>query len=1208
MSKKLKDKNVIGVCCAALRQLSVLEPLSAICRTANAIGLRVHIFQSFEEFEEDTDLSCGEESVYDLINYDMLCGLVVFGERIKDQTIIRSLVDKAMEHGIPVVSFDQKQKDCFNLTFEYADAFEQIVRHLVEHHHFTKYFVMAGLKDNAFSDERLDVIRRVFAENGLTLKEEDIAYGGFWELPAKAVMEDFFAKNRELPEAFIALNDTMATVIIDELQKRGYNVPKDTTVTGFDGIELAENFIPKITTAKQQFEDAGRIVVELIDDYRNGKITEVCDVQVPFQMQLSQSCGCESIDFSHFSRSVRGLETNYENSKRFAFYMDQMTRRMTAKSNMESMLNNAASYAQFVDTHDYKYLCVKKSFMQYDDAYFNRLSKINPVFTDYVKKDMVLLFKSELDEFEVGSMTDFCGRDLLPNLEEVHEKVKNLLFISIHVGKDVYGYMAANFILGNKDIYKTRMYSDKLANALLLIKQKSLLTNSNRELEKAKNELEMMYILDPMTGIYNRRGFYQKYEEFLVKQQGGYVSVVSVDLDRLKPLNDTYGHQEGDFAIKSLGEALKEMVGENGLCARFGGDEFVAILHHDKKMDDITEVLWNDMVERLEQKRRALLKPYAIRTSLGVVQEPMSANMDIDALISKSDKLLYEMKRLHHEQEDEALEKAQNVTQSILNHPLFEALSEASDYVYVYVLDMNTLESRWSKNFVSYFGVPQEYILDPNEMWISHVHPDDKMLYVDDIRKVFCGESTHHACQYRAKNIYGEYVWVECKGKVVRKSAGENIFAGMITRLDNQSIYDSLTGLKTKLQFYAYDYTDESGVVCLFEIDYFRKMSNNYGYDKMDEILVEIGKFLASFKDMGVTAYRFVEDQFVCILPDQTLEEAEEMFVKLNKEVGTHTLENGVKIAVSYSAAAICYPIAGETGADDIVNRLEMVLSYAKAERRGKMTFYTEEISNKELRRKQLKLELSESISNDFEGFELFYQPWMSETGERIVGCEALLRWKGRTIKDSYPGEFIPLLEESDEIIEVGRFVMREAMRQQKEWEKTYGDIIVSFNVSYHQFLVEGYADEMKQVAEEYDVNPQQMVIELTESRDVDSPKELACVFEELRGMGFRIVLDDFGTGYASMEMLKKLPCDGIKIEHSFVRELSQEGHQTDFAIIKSILYLCSELGHQVVVEGVENEEVDTIIKSMKPGYLQGYYYSKPVCKSEFEELLQKLR
>ena len=202
--------------------------------------------------------------------------------------------------------------------------------------------------------------------------------------------------------------------------------------------------------------------------------------------------------------------------------------------------------------------------------------------------------------------------------------------------------------------------------------------------------------------------------------------------------------------------------------------------------------------------------------------------------------------------------------------------------------------------------------------------------------------------------------------------------------------------------------------------------------------------------------------------------------------------------------------------------------------------------------------------------------------------------------------EFIKVLEDYGGIREVGFWVMEQAIKQQVAWRDTYGELQVSFNVSYQQFMDEDFENRLISYVEKYGVNPSYMIIELTESCQVDKPQELASMFDRLRGRGFKVALDDFGTAYASLEMLKCLHVDYIKVEHSFVRELSEPGHDIDYVIIDNLLRMCRRLGYDSIVEGVENGKVADIVGEMDVTLLQGYYYSRPVCRNDFEKLLEE--
>ncbi len=540
----------------------------------------------------------------------------------------------------------------------------------------------------------------------------------------------------------------------------------------------------------------------------------------------------------------------------------------------------------------------------------------------------------------------------------------------------------------------------------------------------------------------------------------------------------------------------------------------------------------------------------------------------------------------------------------IFNNELFEAFATASDNVYIYVCDMRTNISRWSMASVKYFGLEGEYIEDAGAMWERHIHPDDRALYQEDIGGVFSGAKARHECQYRAKNAEGEYIWLECKGSVIKDADGTPIiFAGLMTRLDGQNKYDSLTGLLTMHEFPHYDFTQKKGVALLVGLDGFRKVVSNYGYNASDDILVFFSKKIKEFCKPEWKVFRFSGDEFLIIAYGADKDAVNDFFDKVDREIDRTELADGHRISLSASGGAVLFPEDADNR-EILVNRLEHSLDYAKNHYRGNLVFFSEEIAKVHKRNLMLREDLKQSIENDFKGFELFFQPFVNPETHRIAGCECLLRWKGEKVTNSYPMEFVKILEDYGGIREVGFWVMEQAIRQQVKWREKYGELQVSFNVSYQQFLDDDFEEKIVSYLEKYGCNPSYMIIELTESCQVDKPQELASMFDRLRKRGFKVALDDFGTAYASLEMLKSLHVDYIKVEHSFVRELSEPGHDIDYVIIDNLLNMCKRLGYDSIIEGVENDKVASIVGEMEASLLQGYYYSRPVCLEEFEQLL----
>ena len=165
---------------------------------------------------------------------------------------------------------------------------------------------------------------------------------------------------------------------------------------------------------------------------------------------------------------------------------------------------------------------------------------------------------------------------------------------------------------------------------------------------------------------------------------------------------------------------------------------------------------------------------------------------------------------------------------TILDNALFTAFSEASEQVYIYVCDVKQDLSHWSKNAVTFFGLPGEYMENAAELWMAKIHPDDRGRYLKDIQDVFTGVKTHHSCEYRARSQAGDYVWLECRGTMMKNEQGEPwLFAGMMTRLDARNKIDPLTGLPTMREFAALDFACAHGVVMVVGFDGFREVINN---------------------------------------------------------------------------------------------------------------------------------------------------------------------------------------------------------------------------------------------------------------------------------------------------------------------------------------------------------------------------------------------
>lgn len=541
---------------------------------------------------------------------------------------------------------------------------------------------------------------------------------------------------------------------------------------------------------------------------------------------------------------------------------------------------------------------------------------------------------------------------------------------------------------------------------------------------------------------------------------------------------------------------------------------------------------------------------------------------------------------------------------NILENELFESFANASDNIYIYVCDMQTDLSRWSKNTVDYFNLEGEYIKNTGPKWMEYIHPDDRAAYLKDIEAVFSGASSRHSCQYRAKNKYGDYVWLECKGSVISDEDGKPlVFAGLMTRLDNQNKYDPLTHLLTSYEMQKYDFTAGHGAILLLGINSFRMINNTNGFLYGNKVLIALSEYLEQTAGKDNRVFRLQGDEFVILAPNSSKEELRKLFKDVNNYC---TNIRGLK-SFSVSAGLVSYPDDG-TDFNTLMSNLEHSLEYAKEEKKEWIAEFSDKISQRHLRISRLHEALTTSIHNNFEGFELYFQPILDAKTQKIAECECLLRWKTPEIQDATPYEFIKILEDSGEIREVGTWVMEEALRHAAMWQKKYLNISVSFNVSYIQLQDGEFIDKLIAKAQELEVDPQFVMVELTESCSANDTEMLSLQFGKLQKLGFKIAMDDFGTEYASFGLLHDVSMDVLKIDQKFVRGLVSEGNRTDMAIIENVVNMCRQLSIQTVAEGIETEEIQNIIRNIGVSYLQGYLYSRPVPADEFERMIEAER
>ena len=631
-------KRCIGLCVACINEYGPSDFYCAVYRRAREYGYGLLVYNSGAE-KVSSKYHEGELAIYDHIDYDRLDGLIVMSETIKDERVLKRIISGARERGVFTVCLDRPVEGCYNVLFNYTAGFEAIVRHVIVKHGCKDICVMAGIKGNSFSEERVESCRRVMAEYGLTLPDENIMYGEFWSRPTAAEMDKFLTSGRELPDAIVCCNDSMAMTVCSKLGEYGYTVPDDVIVTGFDGIFDEKFHIPRLTTAKQDADLAGEKAVDAVIAHKNGRIQDNFAL-IDHKIQLTHSCGCKPIDYREASGGISVLFDIMTYDNGVDSDMHDLNDAVASSSDLSEVSENIFRYSDSY-TWFYYCLCISEHFMSISSDYSRYLSSS----ADPGNTRLVLC-----EEFDGERIPPYCAKKPL-HIEEALEKYGVLLYFPLHFQEMSVGY-GVSVILPEQQLARDNGALKRLTKYTRNLNHSLEIANTQSVMRKVIAELQALYVRDH-TGLFNRRGFYNEINRCiglaLDDTRVYYLVIVSVDMDGLKTINDTYGHSEGDVAIKAIADAMCSLWGDNEICARFGGDEFIIASLTTRAPKKHAQILMDELTGSLDRFNESSGKPYDVRVSLGMAYKKIVHNMQVDDLIKAADNLMYKEKATHED-------------------------------------------------------------------------------------------------------------------------------------------------------------------------------------------------------------------------------------------------------------------------------------------------------------------------------------------------------------------------------------------------------------------------------------------------------------------------------------------------------------------------------------------------------------------------------
>jgi len=430
-------------------------------------------------------------------------------------------------------------------------------------------------------------------------------------------------------------------------------------------------------------------------------------------------------------------------------------------------------------------------------------------------------------------------------------------------------------------------------------------------------------------------------------------------------------------------------------------------------------------------------------------------------------------------------------------------------------------------------------------------------------------------------------------------------------RLLKLAHFDTLTGLPNRSQFYdslthSLNQAKEhkwSLAVLFLDMDRFKNVNDTLGHTIGDELLRQFSSRLVDCLRVRDTIGRFGGDEFAAILMlPEGAQNAIAVVDKIREAMRRPFDLKGHEVTVTASIGIAVYPDDG-SDPDALIQYADTAMYRAKEAGRDAFRFFTAEMNAQSLARLDLENALRRAIEN--EEFVLFFQPKVHIGTGRISGAEVLLRWARPGHGMVSPALFIPILEETGLIVRVGTWVLHEACRKISQWGKTNtGAVHLSVNVSGIQFFVGGLEEEVMKAIKEYDIAPELLELELTESSLMSNAEETITVLQNLKALGIQISIDDFGTGYSSLAYLKRFPIDKLKIDIAFVREVTS--NPDDAAIVLAIINMAHSLKLDVIAEGVEKDAQLAYLRRHGCDEMQGYYFSRPVPEDEFEQMLRE--
>lgn len=394
-----------------------------------------------------------------------------------------------------------------------------------------------------------------------------------------------------------------------------------------------------------------------------------------------------------------------------------------------------------------------------------------------------------------------------------------------------------------------------------------------------------------------------------------------------------------------------------------------------------------------------------------------------------------------------------------------------------------------------------------------------------------------------------------------------------------------------------------SSAILVIDINNFKAINEAYAHSVGDDVLIKTSERMASHIKKGDTLARLSGDAFVILLNELSADSkiAEKQLFDISERLKSHIMEpikiDSLTVEISVSIGMLIYPFDGKR-VDRLISRAETAMRHAKSNDDNQAVRFNTDMEAALFQKHMITKELTQALKN--KEFFLHYQPQYSSKSPTPIGFEALVRWQHKKHGVIYPSDFIRAVEENGLIIPLGYWIIEECFIQAEKWQKDFFQApFISINLSVLQLTDKNLIKKVRALLQTYKVEPSLIEFEITETVLFNDFKDSLATLDSLKKLGVRLSIDDFGTGYSSLSYLKRLPLDKIKVDRSFVKDITiDRGSQ---AIVKTVISMADDLGMELLAEGVENLEQIAFLQEAGCNYYQGYYYSKPLSSKDID-------